>query len=423
MTTSRLRAGVAELEITPELGVELAVELAPQTAGGTHTPLMARALVLSGGDQQLAVVTLDLYGLQPSAAEELLAAIDRCCGLAPQQVMLICSHTRGAPCTTPVVGSHDVNRAFVGAILDQVPGVVDAALGSLRDASLGVGHAVLPHLVYNHRLMTRNMKAITAWLGVPRDEVLFPEGPTDPEFSVLVIRDDHGFPICLGWNFAADNRFPLDGLVSAGLSQLVQVELDKRLGRHVPLLHLTGCGGDVSFIPELEEAVDAVTSGVMAVQLETPCDPLIRLASSQERMVLPIRDYSRFWSQADVELKAPEAVEVFARELNHLQREGAQAVPASVRAFRLGRFALVGMPGMPFVEFALDLKARSPAQATVVAANVGGDVGILASRPSFDHGGFETWPSRSARVGPGGGEFVAERALHLLNGLWNRRGV
>ena len=423
MTTSRLRVGVAELEITPELGVELVAELAPRTATGTHTPLMARALVLSSGDQQLAVVTLDLYGLQPSAAEELLAAIERCCGLAPRQVMLICSRTRGAPCTTPVVGSHGVDQTFVNKILDQVSGVVEAGLNSLQDASIGVGHAALPHLVFNHRLMTRNMKVITAWLGVPRDEVLFPEGPTDPQFTVLVIRDDHGFPLCLAWNFAADNRFPQDGMISAGLPQLVQAELDTRLGRHVPLLYLAGCGGNVSFIPELDEAVDVVTSGVMAVQLETPCDPLIQLASAQERMVLPVRDYSRFWSQADIELKAPEAVEAFARELDFLQQEGAYAVPASVQAFRLGRFALVGLPGMPFVEFALEMKARSPAQATIVAANTGGDAGYLATRPSFDHGGFETWPARSARVGPGGGEFAAERALNLLNELWNTRGV
>jgi neutral ceramidase len=414
---TRLKAGVAEAEITCQVGTELAAELNPRVSQGVRTPLMAKALVLSNGAESLAIVTLDLFGLQPDAAERLAQSIGERSGLRPDAVMVFCSHTRGAPYTTPVVGWPGVNDPYVADVVERVPGVVVEAQARLEEASLGMGRAVLPHLVYNHRLETRNMKTISAWMGIPRDEVLQPEGPTDPEFSVLVVRDTRGRPFCLLWSIAADNRFAQDRLISADLPYAVQRELDARLGRRVVSMCLPGCAGNISFRYGLGETADAVASAVMAVQLETPCDPMIRLASRREKMLLPIRDYSQFWSQWDIELKYPQALEAYAQEVALLQSEGAQAVATSVQAFRLGRFALVGLPGMPFVEFALEIKEQSPFQRTLVASNAGGYVGYLITQAAFERGGFEAWPARSARVGPGGGEFVAERALGLLQSL------
>ena len=418
MATGRLQAGVAEIGITGIIGLELAAELNPRASKGVRAPLMARSLVLSNGEETLALVTLDLLGMQSEAADRLVQAISQRCGLKPEGVMLICSHTRGAPYTTPLVGWPGIHKEYLAEVVSKVPDVVSQAQAALQDASLGVGHAILPHLVFNHRLMTRNMKAISAWMGVPENEVLSPEGPTDPQFGVFVIRDSRGFPFCFLWNFAADNRFSHDDQVSADLPYFVQQELDKRLGRHVPSLYLTGCGGDVSFTHGLEQTVDAVASAVMAVQLEAPCDPTVKLGCAREKMILPIRDYSQFWSKADVERKAPQAVAAYTQELELLQKEGARAVPAAVQVFRLGRFALVGLPGMPFVEFALDIKAQSLAQTTLVAGDVAGYLGYVITRRAFEDEGFEAWPARSARVGPGGGEFMAEQAVGLLKGMW-----
>lgn len=426
-TIGRLMAGTAEAEITCQVGTELAAELNPRVSRGVRTPLMAKALVLSNGAESLAIVTLDLFGLQHEAAEQLTQRICERCGFKPEAVMTLCSHTRGGPYTTPVVGWPGVNEAYLAEVVNRVPEVVAEAQAHLQEASLGWGRALLPHLVYNHRLETRNMKTITAWLGIPRNEVLQPEGPTDPEFSLLVVRDNRGRPLCLLWNIAADNRFSADEYISADLPYLVQAAVDERMNdpvyafqnnpAHVPCLYVGGCGGNVSFTHDLETTADALASAVMAVQLETPCDPMIRLGCAREKVILPIRDYSQFWSQADIELKYPQAVEAYAREVEFLQQEGAHAVPTAIQAFRLGRFALVGLPGMPFVEFALEIKNKSPFQATLVTGNAGGYVGYVITQAAFERAGFESWPARSARVGPGGGEFMAEEAVALLNEL------
>ena len=413
----RLKAGVAEVDITPTAGGLLWGDLGPETSTGVDTPLLAKTLVLDNGEASVAIVTLDLFSLRSADARALAEQVAARAGLAPEAVVVLTSHTRGAPVTAAVPGATEIDTATVAAVLANAPDAVAAALSRMQDASLGLGHAILPHLIYNHRLMTRNMKAISAWLGVPRDEVLAPEGPTDPQFSVFVVRDDRGRPLALLWSLAAENRFSTGGRISAGLPGMVQQLVDARIGRHVPCLYLGGCGSNISYAYPLEEAADAVASAVMAVQLETPADPMIRLGSAAERVILPVRDASRAWNRSEVELKAPQAATAFAREAELLDAEGAQAVPATVQAIRLGRYAIACLPGAPFVEFALRVKEGSPFRETVVVGT-NDDAGFVIPRSAFDHGGLESWPSRAARVGPGGGEYAADVAAELLQALW-----
>ncbi|MCJ7739397.1 MAG: hypothetical protein MUQ10_19135, partial [Anaerolineae bacterium] len=304
-----LQAGVAELDITPGVGTRLAAELSPRVSHGVEMPLLAKALVLSDGDQVMAIVTLDVFGLAPDVADSLSSAITDLTGIDSDAVMVVCSRTRGGPYTTAVVGWTEVNEGYLAELVGKVPGVVAEAQAGMQSAAVGVGKAYLPHLVFNHRLMTRNMKAVSAWLDVPKNEVLAPEGPIDPDFGVIVVRGKSGCPISILWNFAADNRFGTGDQISSGLSGHVQREVDERLGTHVPCLYIPGCGGNVSFTHRLEKTTDAVASGVVAVILETPCDPSMQLAVSNELVILPVRDFSKFWSEADVQLKAPTAVD------------------------------------------------------------------------------------------------------------------
>lgn len=318
MTTARLQAGTGEVQIMPAAGVELVGEFAPRTSTGIATPLMAKALVLSNGKDSLAIVSLDLAGLDDKTSARLVQAISQKTGLLPEAIMVLCSFNRGAPYTTARVGGPELNQAYLEKIIQEVPGAVAQAQQVLQPAALGVGHVFLPHLIYNHRLMTRNMKAVTAWLGVPKNEVLEPEGPVDPEFGEIVIRDHAGFPICLLWNFPAEIRSGGDNRISAGLPGMVQSEVDARLDKHVPVICLPGCSSNISFTRGLEECVDALASAVIATYMETSCDPTARLGAAVEKVILPMRDYSQFWSKPDIELKCPDLAEVYQRELEML---------------------------------------------------------------------------------------------------------
>ena len=69
-----LDVGFGEVDITPKLGGEEKVWLAGygpgRQAAGVHDPLMARCVVLEEGRTRIALVSVDLVGLQFPAVQE-----------------------------------------------------------------------------------------------------------------------------------------------------------------------------------------------------------------------------------------------------------------------------------------------------------------------------------------------------------------
>jgi hypothetical protein len=409
MAIGRLRAGVAEREITPPLGSALIGEFGERTAAALRTPLAVKALTLTDGQQTLALVTLDLFGLHEQAVADLLAATTAESGLSPEAVMLVCSRTRGGPDTMTAAGWSAHRERIVAAVAEAVA----EALRRQEDASLGVGRAWLPHLAYNHRLETRNLNTITAWLGIPRDEVLAPEGPVDPEFRAIVVRDGRGHLLAWVWSFGADNRFTADERISADLPALVQAAIDDRLGTRVPGLYLPGCAGNLSYHNGLEATADAIASAVMAVSLETSSDPGLRLACRRRRVLLPLRGAAMERSKADIAAKRPEALPYYEREIAALLGNGSAAIPSAVQLWRLGRTTLIGMPGAPFCELGEAVRARA-GDGVLVIGNANGHPGPAMFRTSYLRGGLETWPDHLTRLGPGSGEFLVEQAIGLV---------
>ena len=92
----RLKAGIAEINITPSAGGLLAGDLGPQLATGVGAPLQAKALVLDNGEAAVAIITLDLFSLTSADMQALAQGVASRTGLAPEAVMIVASHTRAA---------------------------------------------------------------------------------------------------------------------------------------------------------------------------------------------------------------------------------------------------------------------------------------------------------------------------------------
>jgi len=414
MSSGNLKAGVAQATIDVRPGVTLAGHLAARRAQSVANALLAKALVLDDGCTQLGIVSLDLYGITGGTCERVARSLGDSLGWASEQLLLVASGTRGAPVTVPTLGTDEVHRATLDAAVSATTQAVTAARESLQEASLGAGVAYLPRLPFNRRLLTRNLRVITEWTGVPENEVLAPEGPVDDELTVLLLRDGRGFPLAILWSFAADPMFYESAAISAGLPHHVQHQVSERLGRQIPCLYLPGCGGNVGYNFDLERTSAELASAITAVTLETPCDPDVALAAAREEVVLPIKDYSRFWDEAEVEAKWPAGLFAYRREQELMAQAGEKAVPTVVQAMRLGAFGLAGLPGEPFVELGLAVEQASPFRRTLVAGNANDSIGYLPTEEALRHGGQETWLARFAKAGRGAGEFVAMEAADML---------
>ena len=299
---------------------------------------------------------------------------------------------RPGPVTYPAYGKAEPDEAVLQELEAKLP-VAAAALKALAPSAVGAYRASLPHIAHNARFLTRNWKAVNEWMGVPPNEVLSPESQADADLHVLVIRGCDGSLYALLWCYSAEDRF------GESLSAAVQKEIDLRLGKHIPCLRLPGCGANTAFTYDFGKTADLLASSVVASAMEACCDPTASVGAEKRSVILSPRDYREFYDRAEIELKLPDAVPVFERELELLRKEAPLALPAAAWAFRVGPIVVAGFPGNVFSDFILELKKRSPVKLTCATGFCGATLGYLMPSAAFDNGGFEAWPARWALPG------------------------
>ena len=151
-----LRAGFAEADVTPEVGIGRNVYLAGyghnRKATGVHDPIMARAVVLADGEKKIALVSIDVVGLMHPTT---LAIRDELKDFA--YVMVSSTHNHEGPDTVGIWGSSPFSggldpvylrrliKGAVNAVRDAEKQLVavDAAFGTAEDESL-LGDSRLP---------------------------------------------------------------------------------------------------------------------------------------------------------------------------------------------------------------------------------------------------------------------------------------
>jgi len=435
MISGPLKAGISEIELKPPLG--LATGDGAPSAKGHLTPLYVKALVLSNGDAEIAVVTLDMLGIDRPDFLRAARLVEARCGLPANAIIMACSHTHVAPSMLPTLhtyrGAFNPNwddaakqreREWVDHVVVTIAEAVSEAKAKRQTASIGVVTADLPWLVFNRRRHTRNHGAWTHWMGIPKDQAFGVEGPIDPDFGLFVVRGSNHKPICLMWNFTGHNSFNFGDKYSADLAYTVQAALDERIGEHLPCLYTPACSGNTNYYdyqkPEgLEKATEGVTSAIIATYREACTLPEVKLGSRQAELALAQRDVTEYWWKHDIETKYPGWTGYGPKEVERFRAEIAEneTYPFDVTVLRMGEAALVGLPAEAFVEFGLMIKERSPFRHTYVASYSNGYAGYVATRRAYVGGSYEVWPTLNARVGREGGYLVVDKAVELLEEL------
>ncbi|NPV49309.1 MAG: hypothetical protein HPY69_20380 [Armatimonadetes bacterium] len=129
-----MRAGFADLDITPAPGEELTGYgyYLGRRATGTLDPLHARALALEEGGAAAVVVQLDLIGLTKEFVADVRMEMADTAGLPPENLLLHCTHTHSGPAIVPVEGCGRPSEEFPLALREQVLTVIRRALDDLR---------------------------------------------------------------------------------------------------------------------------------------------------------------------------------------------------------------------------------------------------------------------------------------------------
>ena len=187
-------AGIGEVAITPPVGAPLLGCI--QRSTGVDDDLFARALVLSDGQTQVAVVCHDLIGMDFTLADEIRGAVKQRTGITT--TLLNCSHTHSSPFTIPwsMLGRRWLSgpgAAWRRDLVAKVAGVVNQAAGGLSPAHLSVGRAPA-QIGFNRRLPTDQgivMKPNSQGTVVPWVDVLRVDGADGPPLAVLFSHAAH----------------------------------------------------------------------------------------------------------------------------------------------------------------------------------------------------------------------------------------
>jgi hypothetical protein len=150
-----LRAGFAAVEITPRLDAGKSVYLAGygmnRKATGVHDPLFARAVVLASGKQRIALVSVDLVGLQYPTVKQVRQ------GLPGFDYILVAStHNHEAPDVIGIWGRGPFHRGVDESYLEWVAGqivrAVEQAAADLTPCTATYGTAEDESLLGDSRL-------------------------------------------------------------------------------------------------------------------------------------------------------------------------------------------------------------------------------------------------------------------------------
>jgi hypothetical protein len=137
-----LRAGTAGVTVTPEWPVHM--ECHPHHGVVTQTldPLTARAIVFDDGACRVALVSVDLTGIEAECAERVQQAAAAAAGIPAGQILIMCSHTHSAPATTRFKAV-PIDAAYQRWLEARLAQVVVAASQNLVPVTLGAGQGQL----------------------------------------------------------------------------------------------------------------------------------------------------------------------------------------------------------------------------------------------------------------------------------------
>lgn len=409
-----LLAGVGRSTITPAIGARL-VGFAGRPSGCTsvHDDLKATAVVLQSGAECLAILSCDLLGVHQTLIQQIRQRVQETHGLAPDRLMICCSHTHSGPPGCAAPGMTDLDRRYVSYLPDLLAGTVAQAFTALTPARLGGGTGTT-NIAINRRQKLPDGSMI---LGEN------PDGPIDRAVGVLRLDAVSGSPLATIVNATCHPVIlgPKSLAVSADFVGRTRAVVEQATG--APMLFLQGACGDInprggvqSDYANCVRLGGALAGDVLSTwaTIETS-DDAPHLAAESRQIAVPLavadassppQQLSSFFGQIDVEF--PWQAEVVGG-----------ATPMEVQAFRIGALGIVAVGCEPFVETGLATKTDSPAATTFFTGYSNGNIGYVPTASALEEGGYEAelahrYYRQPAAVTPAAERLTVEAAVTAL---------
>ena len=432
-----LRAGAAQVVITPPKGAPMAGYYSNRAAEGVHDDLHAKAIFLEKDGIRAALVACDMASLPRQTIEEARRLIQQQTGIPASHVMISATHTHTGPVL--LVGSTRYNLEgemkriaveYSAALPGKIAEAVRLAASAAEPARVLAGVGREDSLTFNRRFHMKD--GTVGWNpGKMNPNIDRPAGPIDGSVPVMYIQSAAGKPLAAYVNYALhlDTVGGMD--YSADYPYTVSQALSAAYGKQFVTLFTIGCAGNLNHIdvstkqPQKGHGeaarIGAVLAGeVLKTMKRAAAVDVAAIRASSETLKLELPRFE----PAEVDWAAttsatfgkPNAAPfndlVKAAKIADVAERKGRPIEAEIQVISFGRgLAFVGLPGEIFVEHGLTVKNGSPFPNTVIAELANGSVGYVPDRKAYAQGAYEVV---SARIVAGSGEQMAESAIRQL---------
>jgi hypothetical protein len=424
-----LRAGFAERDITPEIGMEAPGGYGKAFHRSVHDPCKVRAAVFDDGQMCVALVGIDALGIRRDTVLTVRRLIHDKCGIATDAVLIGASHSHSSgPLVWIMPGEFDhasqlvqklayeesttVDAKYLAHVEQAIVDAVCEAHARRAAALAGVGSGIENKVAFNRRFKMRSGRTVTH-PGLGNPEIVEPAGPVDPEVGVLGVWDAREPGRLMGCivNFACHATTSPNG-ASANYVYYLEKVIQGYFGKECVVVFLAGASGDVTQVDNRSEF--QYPSGERWAQLvggRVGAEAVKTLLSMHAGNLVPVMSHNKTWTiqrrvpNPERVRKAIELIEhdnstidaterTFAKETvlldALLQKEAAAEV--EVQVVQLGPAVFVSNPAEYFCQYGLEIKQQSGFPFTFPVSLANGCVGYVPTADAFgpQGGGYET---------------------------------
>jgi len=460
-----LHVGWAARDITPDRPVALAGQFHKRISTGVAARLSVTALALEtrsadGPIDQALLVSCDLVAIRDGVQGRLRRRLEgKLEGFDLRKLLLSATHTHTAPVTTDPW--YDVTEEGVMKPADYVEfllarveeAVVEAWTGRKPGGvTWGLGYAVVG---LNRRMTYADGKA--AMYGKnDRPDFRGIEGGEDHAVECLFFFDGERRLTGVAINVACPSQVVENAnTISSDFWDDVRVLLREKHSKDLRVLGWCGAAGDQSPHPQLRKAADArmrklsgdvTETRAIAQRMADAVDYAYKAVKNEARtevpfahrvedLKLPGRKVTPAEAEAARAIVAPlekkPADQRTSTDISRLRWHGEvleryerpddfAVYPMELHVLRLGDVAIASNAFELYLDYGVQMRARSRALQTFVVQLACGCGGYLPTERAVAGGGYSAIPE-SGRVGPEGGRVLVDRTVELMNGLWPRK--
>ncbi len=450
LVQAEFKAGFGVTDITPqEWPVVLRGSFSPKPTDSAHDPLHSRSFAVKNGDGQAVLTVVDILYMQQDLLDKIKKEASRRTGWKPSEMLISGTHTHSAPSASGT-SDNPAEVAFRKRVFEGIVHSIEKAIKDLAPSKIGFGSSEEPSEVFNRRwYLEEGTMPPNPFGGIdkvkmnpPRNLIIKPAGPTDPEVSIISVVDPRNRPRGIFANYSLHyvGAIP-DRQVSADyygeFAQLASLKIAGSKGaENFTAIMSNGTSGDINNIDftgkraprapfeQIRQVASKVSDAAWKATRELEYQSDLPVAIQERRIKLATRRPT-----SEQLAKAKKILGMTAEEIKNQPRlashyalrilalnEVPEITEVAIQAIRIGDQAILALPFEVLVEIGLDLKKRSPFSSTLIVSMANGGFGYLPPPHQHELGGYETWLG-TCKVEEQSSVILTEALLEMLADL------